>query len=125
MKGNLKNSTIIVAIFTIIACEIAFALYDHSFSLDTIYFTIFLICIFLLFGTRISKNQEKGSPQKRKRIAVIFWPCIVLLIVIFIIVSLLKTGHVSMKSLIAFTCMVLYVGFVIIGIVSRKNNMKN
>ena len=61
MKRNLKTSTIIILIVTIIALEVGIAIYDHTLSLYTIYFAAYLYCI--TFGTRISK--EKESTTKR------------------------------------------------------------
>ena len=46
-------------IVTIIALEVGIALYNHNLSLDTIYFAAILICIVLLFGTRVSEKKER------------------------------------------------------------------
>ncbi|MEC2433581.1 hypothetical protein P9X00_30755, partial [Bacillus cereus] len=78
MKRNLKTLTIIILILTIIALEVGIALYDHNLSLDTIYFAAILICIVLLFGTRVSEEKESTSKRERRKIAVIFWPSMLL-----------------------------------------------
>jgi len=83
LKRNLKTSTIIILILTIIALEVGIALYDHNLSLDTIYFAAILICIVLLFGTRVSEEKESTSKRGRRKIAVIFWPSILLSIACF------------------------------------------
>lgn len=67
MKRNLKTSTIIILILTIIALEVGIALYDHNLSLDTIYFAAILICIVLLFGTRVSGEKESTSQLGRRK----------------------------------------------------------
>ncbi len=67
MKRNLKTSTIIILILTIIALEVGIALYDHDLSLDTIYFTAILICIVLycflahvfLERKKVHRNEEE------------------------------------------------------------------
>ncbi len=50
-------------IVTIIALEVGIALYNHNLSLDTIYFAAILICIVLLFGTRVSEKKERRKKQ--------------------------------------------------------------
>ncbi len=73
MKRNLKTSTIIILILTIIAMEVGIAIYDHNLSLDTIYFAAILICIVLLFGTRVSEEKESKSKQGRRKATLIFY----------------------------------------------------
>lgn len=87
MKRNLKTSTIIILIVTIIALEVGIALYDHNLSLDTIYFAAILICIVLLFGTRFSEEKERTSKQRQRKTALIFWPSILMLITSFAAIS--------------------------------------
>ncbi|MDR4984397.1 hypothetical protein CN491_01945 [Bacillus cereus] len=119
MKRNLKTSTIIILIVTIIALEVGIALYNFNLSLDTIYFAAILICIVLLFGTRISEDKENTS--KQRQIAFIFWPSILLSIACFAVVSYVRTGYVSIPGIIGFTCFITYGGFVFISILKRRN----
>ncbi|AZJ20899.1 hypothetical protein CT694_14955 [Bacillus wiedmannii bv. thuringiensis] len=121
MKRNLKTSTIIILILTIIAIEVGIAIYDHNLSLDTIYFAAILICIVLLFGTRISKEKESTSKQRRRKTALIFWPSILLSIVIFAIISYIRIGYVSVPGIIGFSCFITYGGFVFITILKKKS----
>ncbi|WP_430476893.1 hypothetical protein [Bacillus cereus] len=121
MKRNLKTSTIIILIVTIIALEVGIALYNFNLSLDTIYFAAILICIVLLFGTRISEDKENTSKQRRRKIAFIFWPSILLSIACFAVVSYVRTGYVSIPGIIGFTCFITYGGFVFISILKRRN----
>ncbi|MDH4421735.1 MULTISPECIES: hypothetical protein [Bacillus] len=121
MKRNLKTSTIIILILTIIALEVGIALYDRTLSLDTIYFAAILICIVLLFGTRISEDKENTSKQRRRKTALIFWPSILLSIACFAVVSYVRTGYVSIPGIIGFTCFITYGGFVFISILKRRN----
>ncbi|PGT19682.1 MULTISPECIES: hypothetical protein [Bacillus cereus group] len=121
MKRNLKTSTIIILIVTIIALEVGIALYDYNLSLDTIYFAAILICIVLLFGTRISEDKENTSKQRRRKTALIFWPSILLSIACFAVVSYVRTGYVSIPGIIGFTCFITYGGFVFISILKRRN----
>ncbi|KAA0766611.1 hypothetical protein [Bacillus sp. SH5-2] len=121
MKRNLKTSTIIILIVTIIALEVGIALYDHNLSLDTIYFAAILICIVLLFGTRVSEEKENTSKQGRRKTALIFWPSILLSIACFAVVSYVRTGYVSIPGIIGFTCFITYGGFVFISILKRRN----
>ncbi|AKR09800.1 MULTISPECIES: hypothetical protein [Bacillus cereus group] len=123
MKRNLKTSTIIILILTIIALEVGIALYDHDLSLDTIYFTAILICIVLLFGTRVSGEKESTSKRGRRKTALIFWPSILLSIVCFAVISYIRIGYVSVPGIIGFSCFVTYGGFVCISILKRKNKM--
>ncbi|MFQ6335310.1 hypothetical protein ACLNAL_01355 [Bacillus sp. AF62] len=123
MKRNLKTSTIIILIITIIALEVGIALYDHNLSLDTIYFAAILICIVLLFGTRVSEEKESTSKRGRRKIAVIFWPSILLSIACFAVISYIRVGNVSVPGIIGFSCFVTYGGFVCISILKRKNKM--
>ncbi|HEF1903893.1 TPA: hypothetical protein R9Y97_003211 [Bacillus cereus] len=123
MKRNLKTSTIIILILTIIALEVGIALYDHDLSLDTIYFTAILICIVLLFGTRVSGEKESTSKRGRRKTALIFWPSILLSIVCFAVISYIRGGYVSVPEIIGFSCFVTYGGFVCISISKRKNKM--
>lgn len=116
MKRNLKTSTIIILIVTIIALEVGIALYDHNLSLDTIYFAPILICIVLLFGTRVSEEKERTSKQRRRKTALIFWPSIIMLIISFAVISYVRTGYVSVPGIIGFSCFVTYGGFVFISI---------
>ncbi|HFU4565983.1 hypothetical protein ACS94_03090 [Bacillus cereus] len=106
MKRNLKTSTIIILILTIIALEVGIALYDHNLSLDTIYFAAILICIVLLFGTRVSEEKESTSKRGRRKIAVIFWPSILLSIACFAVISYIRVGYVSVPGIIGFSCFV-------------------
>jgi archaellum biogenesis protein FlaJ (TadC family) len=125
LKKPLKTSTIIVTILTIIACGIGFDFYNHSLSLDTLYTTGVVIIIFLLFSTRItdkSKDQNTSKPTK-KQIATIFWSSIFIVIILFIFVSIVTTGHVSIQNLILFTCLIIFGGFVIISILSKKGKI--
>lgn len=119
MKRNLKTSTIIILI--IIALEVGIALYDRTLSLNTIYFAAILICIVLLFGTRVSEEKESTSKQRRRRTALIFWPSILLLIAGFAVISYVRTGHVSVPGIIGFSCFVTYGGFVFISILKKRN----
>ncbi|HFK1681163.1 TPA: hypothetical protein ACGXND_000953 [Bacillus tropicus] len=120
MKRNLKTSTIIILIVTIIALEVGIALYDHNLSLDTIYFAAILICIVLLFGTRVSKEKENTSKQGRRKTALIFWPSIILSIACFAVISYIRIGYVSVPGIIGFSCFVIYGGFVFISILIKK-----
>ncbi|MBE7122458.1 hypothetical protein [Bacillus cereus] len=121
MKRNLKTSTIIILIVTIIALEVGIALYDRTLSLDTIYFAAILICIVLLFGTRVSEEKESTLKQRRRKTALIFWPSILVLIVSFVVISYVRTGHVSVPGVIGFSCFVTYAGFIFISILKRRS----
>ncbi|EJS68336.1 MULTISPECIES: hypothetical protein [Bacillus] len=121
MKKNLKTSTIIILILTIIAIEVGIAIYDHNLSLDTIYFAAILICIVLLFGTRVSEEKASTSKQRRRKTALIFWPSILLSIVSFAVISYIRIGYVSVPGIIGFSCFVTYGGFVFISIIKRKS----
>ncbi|WP_433772311.1 hypothetical protein [Bacillus wiedmannii] len=121
MKRNLKTSTIIILIVTIIALEVGIALYDRTLSLDTLYFAAILICIVLLFGTRAFEERESTSKQRRRQTALIFWPSILLLIASFAVISYIRTGHVSVSGMIGFSCFITYGGFVFISILKRRN----
>ncbi|MEE3958357.1 hypothetical protein COL26_30600 [Bacillus thuringiensis] len=123
MKRNLKTSTIIILILTIIAMEVGIAIYDHNLSLDTIYFAAILICIVLLFGTRVSEEKESKSKQGRRKATLIFWPSILLSIACFAVISYIRIGYVSVPGIIGFSCFVTYGGFVCISILKRKNKM--
>ncbi|KXY02131.1 hypothetical protein COE84_14995 [Bacillus wiedmannii] len=121
MKKNLKTSTIIILILTIIAIEVGIAIYDHNLSLDTIYFAAILICIVLLFGTRVSEEKASTSKQRRRKTALIFWPSILLSIVSFAVINYIRIGYVSVPGIIGFSCFVTYGGFVFISIIKRKS----
>ncbi|WP_144611614.1 hypothetical protein [Bacillus cereus] len=121
MKRNLKTSTIIILILTIIAMEIGIAIYDHNLSLDTVYFAAILICIVLLFGTRVSEEKESTSKDRRRKTALIFWPSILLSIACFAVISYIRIGYVSVPGIIGFSCFVTYGGFVFISILKRKS----
>ncbi|EMY5505359.1 hypothetical protein A6279_22790 [Bacillus wiedmannii] len=121
MNRNLKTSTIIILILTIIAIEVGIAIYDHNLSLDTIYFAAILICIVLLFGTRVSEEKASTSKQRRRKTALIFWPSILLSIVSFAVISYITIGYVSVPGIIGFSCFVTYGGFVFISIIKRKS----
>lgn len=121
MNRNLKTSTIIILILTIIAIEVGIAIYDHNLSLDTIYFAAILICIVLLFGTRVSEEKASTLKQRRRKTALIFWPSILLSIVSFAIISYIRIGYVSVPGIIGFSCFVTYGGFVFITILKRKS----
>ncbi|MGZ7149150.1 hypothetical protein [Bacillus sp. BC08] len=121
MKRNLKTPTIIILILTIIAIEVGIATYDHNLSLDTIYFAAILICIVLLFGTRVSEEKVSISKERRRKTALIFWPFILLSIACFAVTSYIRTGYVSIPGIIGFSCFVTYGGFVFISILKRKN----
>ncbi|MEB9682519.1 hypothetical protein BK742_27980 [Bacillus thuringiensis serovar pingluonsis] len=116
MKRNLKTSTIIILIVTIIALEVGIAIYDHTLSLYTIYFAAILICIVLLFGTRVSEKKER-----RSKTALLFWPSILLSIASFAVISYIRVGYVSVPGIIGFSCFVTYGGFVFISILKRKS----
>ncbi|WP_166703770.1 hypothetical protein [Bacillus albus] len=120
MKRNLKTLTIIILILTIIALEVGIAIYDHNLSLDTVYFAAILICIVLLFGTRISKEKENTSKQSRRKTILIFWPSIILSIACFAVISYIRIGYVSVPGIIGFSCFVTYGGFVFISILKKK-----
>ncbi|MGR5988226.1 MULTISPECIES: hypothetical protein [Bacillus] len=111
----------IILILTIIALEVGIAIYDHNLSLDTIYFAAILICIVLLFGTRISKEKENTSKQRRRKTALLFWPSILLSIASFAVISYIRVGYVSVPGIIGFSCFVTYGGFVFISILKRKS----
>ncbi|TCW57976.1 hypothetical protein EC917_102158 [Bacillus thuringiensis] len=121
MKRNLKTSTIIILILTIIALEVGIAIYDHNLSLDTIYFAAILICIVLLFGTHSSEEKASTSKQRRRKTALIFWPSILLSIVSFAVISYIRIGYVSVPGIIGFSCFVTYGGFVFITILKKKS----
>ncbi|MGV3287316.1 hypothetical protein [Bacillus wiedmannii] len=121
MNRNLKTSTIIILILTIIAIEVGIAIYDHNLSLDTLYFAAILICIVLLFGTRVSEEKASTSKQRRRKTALIFWPSILLSIVSFAVISYIRIGYVSVPGIIGFSCFVTYGGFVFISIIKRKS----
>ncbi|PGK38536.1 hypothetical protein CN907_14575 [Bacillus anthracis] len=121
MKRNLKTSTIIILILTVIVLEVGIALYDRNLSLDTIYFAAILICIVLLFGTRVSEDKESKSKQGRRKTALIFWSSILLSIACFAVISYIRIGFVSVPGIIGFSCFVTYGGFVFISILKRKN----
>ncbi|KAA0784878.1 hypothetical protein EXW45_14430 [Bacillus wiedmannii] len=120
MKRNLKTSTIIILILTIIAIEVGIAIYDHNLSLDTIYFAAILICIVLLFGTRVSEEKASTSKQRRRKTSLIFWSSILLSIVSFAVISYIRIGYVSVPGIIGFSCFVTYGGFIFISIIKRK-----
>ncbi|EPC8417679.1 hypothetical protein COM04_15025 [Bacillus wiedmannii] len=120
MKRNLKTSTIIILILTIIAIEVGIAIYDHNLSLDTIYFAAILICIVLLFGTRVSEEKASTSKQRRRKTSLIFWSSILLSIVSFAVISYIRIGYVSIPGIIGFSCFVTYGGFIFISIIKRK-----
>jgi len=124
LKRNLKTSTIIILILIIIALEVGIALYDRTFSLNTIYFAAILICIVVLFGTHVSEEKESTSKQRRRRTALIFWPSILLLIAGFAVISYVRTGYVSIPGIIGFSCFVTYGGFVFISILKIRNKNK-
>ncbi|EEL81774.1 hypothetical protein bcere0028_25570 [Bacillus cereus AH1271] len=117
----MKTSTIIILILTIIALEVGIAIYDHTLSLDTIYFAAILICIVLLFGTRVSEEKESTSKESRRKTALIFWPSILLSIACFAVISYIRIGYVSVPGIIGFSCFVTYGGFVFISILKRKS----
>ncbi|HDR6298917.1 hypothetical protein COD90_18340 [Bacillus cereus] len=121
MKRNLKTSTIIIVILTIIALEVGISIYDHTLSLDTLYFAALLICIVLLFGTRVSEEKASTSKQGRRKTALIFWPSILLSIACFAVISYIRIGYVSVPGIIGFSCFVTYGGFVFITILKRKS----
>lgn len=97
--------------------EVGIAIYDHNLSLDTIYFAAILICIVLLFGTRVSEEKESTSKQRRRKTA---WPSILLSIACFAVISYIRIGYVSVPGIIGFSCFVTYGGFVFISILKRK-----
>ena len=122
MKRNLKTSTIIILILTIIALEVGIALYDHNLSLDTIYFAAILICIVLLLA-HVFLERKKVHRNEEEKTALIFWPSILLSIVCFAVISYIRVGYVSVPGIIGFSCFVTYGGFVCISILKRKNKM--
>lgn len=101
--------------------EVGIAIYDHNLSLDTLYFAAILICIVLLFGTRVSEEKESTSKQRRRKIALIFWPSILLSIASFAVISYIRIGYVSVPGIIGFSCFVTYGGFVFITILKKKS----
>lgn len=103
--------------------EVGIAIYDHNLSLDTIYFAAILICIVLLFGTRVSEEKESKSKQGRRKATLIFWSSILLSIACFAVISYIRIGYVSVPGIIGFSCFVTYGGFVCISILKRKNKM--
>lgn len=121
MKRNLKTSTIIILILIVIVLEVGIALYDRNLSLDMIYFAAILICIVLLFGTRVSEEKESKSKQGRRKTTLIFWPSILVSIACFAVISYIRTGYVSVPGIIGFSCFVTYGGFIFISILKRKN----
>ncbi|HDR6312041.1 TPA: hypothetical protein QCU60_004001 [Bacillus cereus] len=121
MKRNLKTSTIIILILTIIAMEVGIAIYDHNLSLDMVYFAAILICIVLLFGTRVSEEKESTSKDRLRKTALIFWPSILLSIACFAVISYIRIGYVSVPGIIGFSCFVTYGGFVFISILKKKS----
>ncbi len=118
MKRNLKTSTIIILIVTIIALEVGIALYDHNLSLDTIYFAAILICIVLLFGTRVSEKKER---QKNSSFILAIYFTIYRF---FAAISYIRVGYVSVPGIIGFSCFITYGGFVCISILKRKSKNK-
>ena len=108
-------------IVTIIALEVGIALYDHNLSLDTIYFAAILICIVLLFGTRVSEEKESTSKERRRKTALLFWPSILLSIASFAVIGYIRIGYISVPGIIGFSCFITYGGFVCISILKRKN----
>ncbi|HDR7914290.1 TPA: hypothetical protein QCY05_003465 [Bacillus wiedmannii] len=121
MKRNLKTSTIIILILTIISIEVGIAIYDHNMSLDTLYFAAILVCIVLLFGTRVSEEKASTLKERRRKTALIFWPSILLSIACFAVISYIRIGYVSVPGIIGFSCFVTYGGFVFISILKRKS----
>ncbi|MGN5651989.1 hypothetical protein [Bacillus sp. Brlt_9] len=120
MKRNLKTSTIIILILTIIALEVGIAIYDHNLSLHTIYFAAIIICIVLLFGTRVSEEKVSILKESRRKTALIFWPSIIMSIACFAVISYIRIGYVSVPGIIGFSCFVTYGGFVFISILKKK-----
>ncbi|AHZ51065.1 hypothetical protein P9W99_18260 [Bacillus cereus] len=123
MKKPLKTSTIIVTIITIIACGIGFDFYNHSLSPDTIYSTGIIIIIFLLFSTSITDKSKNTSKPTKKKVPAIFWSNILIMIILFVVISFVTTGHISIQNLILFMCLIIYGGFVIISILSKKGKI--
>ncbi|KOS27353.1 hypothetical protein ADK17_14895 [Bacillus anthracis] len=101
--------------------EVGIAIYDHTLSLYTIYFAAILICIVLLFGTRISKDKESTSKGRRRKTALLFWPSILLSIASFAVISYIRIGYVSVPGIIGFSCFVTYGGFLFICILKRRS----
>ncbi|PEI34558.1 hypothetical protein [Bacillus pseudomycoides] len=126
MKKLLKTSTIIVTIITIIACGIVFDFYNHSLSLlDTPYITGFIIIILLFFSTRITdkpKDQNTSKPTK-KQISAIFWSSILIVVILFIVISFVTTGHISIQNLILFICLIIFGSFIIINVLAKKGKI--
>ena len=119
MKRNLKTSTIIILIVTIIALEVGIAIYDHTLSLYTIYFAAILICIVLLFGTRISKEKESTTKETKKNSTSI--------LAIYFTIYCFFCSYKLYKNRLClctrdnwFSCFVTYGGFVFISILKRK-----
>lgn len=81
----------------------------------------YLYCI--AFGTRVSEEKESTSKRGRRKIAVIFWPSILLSIACFAVISYIRVGYVSVPGIIGFSCFVTYGGFVLISILKGKNKM--
>lgn len=101
--------------------EVGIAIYDHNLSLDMVYFAAILICIVLLFGTRVSEEKESTSKDRLRKTALIFWPSILLSIACFAVISYIRIGYVSVPGIIGFSCFVTYGGFVFISILKKKS----
>ena len=122
MKRNLKTSTIIILILTIIALEVGIALYDHNLSLDTIYFAAILICIVLLLAHVFLERKKVHRNEEEENSSYIL-ASILLSIVCFAVISYIRVGYVSVPGIISFSRFVTYGGFVCISILKRKNKM--
>ena len=120
MKRNLKTSTIIILIVTIIALEVGIAIYDHTLSLYTIYFAAILICIVLLL-VHVFLKRKKVQQKRDEEKTLLFWPSILLSIASFAVISYIRIGYVSVPGIIGFSCFVTYGGFVFISILKRKS----
>lgn len=119
MKRNLKTSTIIILIITIIALEVGIAIYDHTLSLYTIYFAAILICIVLLLVhvfLKRKKVQQKRDEENSTSILAIYFT----VYRFFCSYKLYKNRLCLCTRDNWFSCFVTYGGFVFISILKRK-----
>ena len=123
MKRNLKTSTIIILIVTIIALEVGIALYDHNLSLDTIYFAAILICIVLLLAHEFLKRKKvhrKRDEENRSSILAIYFT----IYRFFCSYKLYKSRLCFCARDNWFSCFITYGGFVCISILKGKVKIK-
>lgn len=115
MKRNLKTSTIIMLIVTIIALEVGIALYDHNLSLDTIYFAAILICIVLLL-VHVFLRRKRDEKKQLFILAIYFT-----IYCFFCSYKLYKNRLCLCTRDNWFSCFVTYGGFLFISILKRKS----